>query len=321
MKSFTLSRRAAMGCATTLHGALRAFFVAALLLFPPLAGSAGYGGSETRHAVRHTLAAADGATLDVCVMGDGPPLLVLTGYAMTSEMWDATFIRELAASRQVILMDNRGMGPSPLGEGREISLRRMALDAEAVLDLMAIDRADVLGWSMGGMITQELALMRPDRVRSLVLVASAADIGPLLPALDRMKAMGGEEIRQAMFPAEWAVRHVEAHKRIEPRPRPPDVRVIQGQEAAMRQWEGTTDRLADLRAPVLIVAGGRDWVCPPEAGRVMYERLEARTDAPVVMQIVAQGGHWMMHQFPEMLAGMVDGFLGRDHLGARADVR
>ncbi len=298
-----------MGCKKALPGAIRVLFFTILIVVAVFFGSAGYGGSETRPAVRHTLAAADGATLDVCVMGDGPPLLVLTGYAMTSEMWDAAFIRELAALRKVILMDNRGLGPSPLGEGRGISLRRMALDAEAVLDFMAIDRADVLGWSMGGMIAQELALMRPDRVRSLVLVASAADIGPLLPALDRMKAMGSEEIRQAMFPAEWIARHVEAHKRIGLRPRPPDVRVIQGQEAAMRQWEGTAERLADLRAPVLIVAGGRDWVCPPEAGRVMYERLEARTDAPVILQIVGQGGHWMMHQFPEMLAGMVHGFL------------
>ncbi len=301
-----------MDCKKTMPGAFRAFFLTALLLLPLFAGTAGYGGSEPQAAIRHTLAAADGATLDVCVMGDGPPLLVLTGYAMTSEMWDAAFIRDLAVSRRVILMDNRGMGPSPLAEGREISLRRMALDAEAVLDLMAVGRADVLGWSMGGMIAQELALMRPDRVRSLVLVASAADIGPLLPALDRMKAMSGEEIRQGMFPAGWIARHPEALKRVEPRPRPPDARVIQGQEAAMRQWEGTTDRLADLRAPVLIVAGGRDWVCPPEVGRAMYERLEVRTDAPVVLQIMGQGGHWMMHQFPEMLAGMVHGFLGRD---------
>lgn len=321
MKSFTLSRRVARGCAAALPGALRAFFVAALLFFPPFAGSAGCGGSGTQAAVRHTLVAADGATLDVCVMGGGPPLLVLTGYAMTSEMWDAAFIRELAASRRVMLMDNRGMGPSPLGEGREISLRRMARDAVAVLDALGVDRADVLGWSMGGMIAQELALARPQRVRSLVLVASAADIGPLLPALDRMQAMSGEEIWQAMFPVGWIARHPEALKRVEPRPRPPDARVIQGQEAAMRRWEGTTDRLAELGAPVLIVAGERDWVCPPEAGRAMYERLEARTDAPVILQIVGQGGHWMMHQFPEMLAGMVDGFLGRDHPGAGADVR
>lgn len=301
-----------MGCKKAMPRAVRALFFAILVVVAVFAGSAGYGGSETRPAIRHTLAAADGATLDVCLMGGGPPLLVLTGYAMTSEMWDAAFIRELAAARQVILMDNRGMGPSPLGEGAEISIRRMALDAEAVLDGLGIDRVDVLGWSMGGMIAQELTMARPQRVRSLVLVASAADIGPLLPALDRMKAMSGEEIWQAMFPAGWIARHPEALKRVEPRPRPPDARMIQGQEAAMRQWEGTTDRLADLRAPVLIVTGGRDWVCPPEAGRAMYERLEVRTDAPVVLQIVGQGGHWMMHQFPEMLAGMVHGFLGRD---------
>jgi hypothetical protein len=78
-----------MGCKKAMPRAVRALFFAILVVVAVFAGSAGYGGSETRPAIRHTLAAADGATLDVCLMGGGPPLLVLTGYAMTSEMWDA----------------------------------------------------------------------------------------------------------------------------------------------------------------------------------------------------------------------------------------
>ena len=75
------------------------------------------GWAETAEALR-TVATADGKLLDVRVTGQGPPLLLLTGYAMTSGMWDQEFIRGLAAGRTVNLMDNRGMGPSALAPGR-----------------------------------------------------------------------------------------------------------------------------------------------------------------------------------------------------------
>ncbi|KUG27343.1 hydrolase, alpha/beta fold family [hydrocarbon metagenome] len=264
--------------------------------------------AKTAEALR-TVAAADGATLDVRVTGQGPPLLLLTGYAMTSGMWDQEFVRGLAAGHTVILMDNRGMGPTALPPGAEISISRMADDAATVLDALGLGRADVLGWSMGGMIALELALARPDAVCSLALLSSVADMGPLLPALNRMGTMGGEEMRTAMFPADWLAAHPGVWDRVVPRPRPPDMAVIQGQEAAMRRWPGVMGRLLELRAPVLLLAGGADWVCPPEASRAVYERLSAQNDAAVALTEVGQGGHWMMHQFPGMLAGMVKGFL------------
>ncbi|MEF3696017.1 alpha/beta fold hydrolase [Desulfolutivibrio sp.] len=271
------------------------------------------GWAKTAEALR-TVAASDGATLDVRVTGQGPPLLLLTGYAMTSGMWDQEFIRGLAAGRSVILMDNRGMGPSALAAGAEISISRMADDAATVLEALGLGRADVLGWSMGGMIALELALARPEAVCSLALLSSAADMEPLLPALDRMGTMGGEEMRAAMFPADWLAAHPGVWDRVVPRPRPPDMAVVRGQEAAMRRWPGVMGRLHGLGAPALLLAGGADWVCPPEASQAMYERLSARGDAAVALTVVGQGGHWMMHQFPDMLAGMVNGFLaaGRD---------
>ncbi len=94
--------------------------------------------AKTAEALR-TVAAADGTLLDVRVTGQGPPLLLLTGYAMTSGMWDQEFIRGLAAGRTVILMDNRGMGPSAQPPGAEISIGRMADDAATVLEALSPD--------------------------------------------------------------------------------------------------------------------------------------------------------------------------------------
>jgi len=274
----------------------------------------GPGWAKTAEALR-TVAASDGTPLDVRVLGQGPPLLLLTGYAMTSEMWDQEFVRGLAAGHTVILMDNRGMGPSALAPGAEISIGRMADDAATVLEALGLGRADVLGWSMGGMIAQELALARPEAVCSLALLSSVADMEPLLPALDRMRTMDGEAIRAAMFPADWLAAHPGVWDRAVPRPRPPDMAAIQGQEAAMRRWPGTMGRLHELRGPALLLAGGADWVCPPEAQQAMYDRLDGRTAAPTVLATVGQGSHWMMHQFPEMLAGMVNGFLAAGRAG------
>lgn len=269
--------------------------------------------------VARSIVASDGAPLDVRVMGRGGPLLLLTGYAMTSEMWDPDLIRELSATRRLVLMDNRGLGPSSPGGRLDVSMRRMALDAAEVLEALGIERADVLGWSMGGMIAQELALARPDAVRALVLVSSASEVGPLRPGLERLEAMSGAEIRRAMFPPDWLAAHPEAATRVAPRPRPPDALAIEGQRAALAEWPGTTDRLGGLGVPVLLLAGGKDWVVPPEASRVMYERLSARTDAPVALTIIGQGSHWMMHQFPDMLAHMALGFLSARFPSGAAD--
>lgn len=300
-----------MDCMKKGSGAIRAFCLVALFVVIGLSGCAG--GKPLLQAGEGTVVLDDGVTLDYAVSGSGRPLLLVTGYAMTKEMWDADFLRDLAASRRVILMDNRGMGPSPLAAAAEVSIPRMARDAVAVLDVLGIDRADVLGWSMGGMVAQELALQRPDRVCAVILLATTADVGSLAPVLERLNAMGSEEIRQSMFPADWVAGHPEASARLRPRPRPPDMHVVAAQHAAMLQWAGTAGRLREMSAPVLVVAGAEDWICPPGAGRDMYEDLSGREGATVAFTVVPQGSHWMMHQFPDALAAMVNGFLaGRD---------
>jgi pimeloyl-ACP methyl ester carboxylesterase len=294
-----------MGRAKIWRGALGAIF--AVALWAGLSGCAAR--SSPPQAVTGYVTSSDGAILDYAVLGQGPPLLLVTGYATTAGMWDAAFVRGLAAAHTVILMDNRGMGPSGLPAGAEVSIPGMAGDAAAVLDALGLGPADVLGWSMGGMIAQELALDRPDAVRALVLLCSAADVGPVLPALDRMAGMSAAQIREAMFPAGWAGEHPGVWGRIAPRTRSPDMNVVRAQEVAMRAFPGTMGRLGELRVPVLLLAGGADWVCPPEASRAVFEHLEDRDGPATVLSVAGQGGHWMMHQFPDMLAGMVNGFL------------
>jgi len=264
---------------------------------------------DPKHAQLRSVHSQDGAILNVRTIGRGEPLLLLTGYAMTTEMWDQQFIQDLAASRRVILLDNVGMGPSAARPGTMISIQRMANDAVTALDALGIDRCDILGWSMGGMIAQEVALMHPDKVRSLVLLSSTSDVSYLKPGLHRINSMSTEAIRSAMFQPDWLRAHPEASSRVVARPRSPDMAVIQGQLKALMDWKGTVDRLSELRAPALILVGNDDWLCPPEASRAIHARLSTRPDNPSVLVEFGMGSHWMMHQYPEALAGLVNAYL------------
>ena len=253
--------------------------------------------------------APDGNVLDVHTLGKGQPLLLLTGYAMTTEMWDKVFIKDLATSRHIILLDNVGMGPSRAETGTVISIQRMANDAVAVLDALKINKCDILGWSMGGIIAQELALARPDKVRSLVLLSSASEISFLQPGLKRINSMDETSIRKAMFQPDWLHNHPDTSGRVVVRPRSPDVSIIQGQLKAISDWVGATDRLEGLYSPVLVMVGSDDWLCPPEASRAIHARLSMRPGNPSVLVEFGMGSHWMMHQFPTTLSGMIDGYL------------
>jgi pimeloyl-[acyl-carrier protein] methyl ester esterase len=112
-----------------------------------------------------------GLQINVQIVGDGNPVLLIHGWSLSSEVWDRQ-IRILAESgRRVLAMDMRGHGKSdaPLGG---YDLEQLGRDAFAVLDAFGIDRADVIGWSLGGMVALRMASVLPGRVRSVVLVAS-----------------------------------------------------------------------------------------------------------------------------------------------------
>jgi pimeloyl-ACP methyl ester carboxylesterase len=211
--------------------------------------------------------------------GQGEPVLLIMGLGWASNMWHRTR-PVLAARYRTIAFDNRGAGRSDVPPG-PYSIALLASDAAAVLDAAGVERAHVLGASMGGMIAQEFALQYPKRVRSLILGCTAAG-GPRAVQADA-------EAIQLLFrrDPDPAVRAKAAVPFIydsgTPRERiDQDLHVLSewyphpegytAQLQAIMAWEADS-RLANIAAPTLVIHGENDLLVPAANGRLIAERI------------------------------------------------
>lgn len=106
------------------------------------------------------------------ISGQGPDVLLIQGVGVIGQGWRPQ-IEALQDRYRLAAFDNRGIGDSPLGDG-PLTIEAMAGDALALMDALGLQRAHVVGHSMGGVIAQQLALRAPQRVRSLALLCTFA---------------------------------------------------------------------------------------------------------------------------------------------------
>jgi 3-oxoadipate enol-lactonase len=242
--------------------------------------------------------------------GDGPPLLLIQGLGYGRWAWDP-IVPGLAARHRVVVFDNRGIGDSEKPDG-PYTAAEMAGDALQVLDEAGIDRAHVLGASLGGMIAQELAVAAPERVDKLVLCCTtpggpnAAPMpevtlrlfaeAPSLPpevALRRFieNALGNDppaELVDELFARRAA--------------HPPDQAGWQAQAAAGMGFQGVDDV---IRARTLIVSGTADNVVDHRNAELLAARIpDARVD------LLEGCGHLFFWEQPEESVRILNDFLG-----------
>jgi pimeloyl-ACP methyl ester carboxylesterase len=217
----------------------------------------------------------EGRRLAWSATGAGPPLLLINGYAATGADWDPTFLAELGESFRVIRPDNRGVGSSELGEG-DMTIDGMAADMEALLSGLEVERATVVGWSMGGFVAQRLAVRAPARVAALALLATDPGAPDSVPAAAadwaRLTDHSGTPRERAtrlislLFPPELAKETdrqfgelvAAAQAALSPQS-------LQAQEAAMARWhrdERPSHPASADPAPTLVAHGDLDVVIP-----------------------------------------------------------
>jgi 3-oxoadipate enol-lactonase len=200
----------------------------------------------------------------------GPPVLMIQGLGADKHLWDLQRAA-LAPWYHTIALDNRGAGRSDKPFGH-YSLEQMADDAVAVLDAIGVERAHVVGASMGGVITQVLALRHPDRIRSLTLACTACQHHPWRRELLAEWASIAETRGMAAMTAEaarWMI-GPRSFRRLSPAlgwlgplafSRPPHA--FAGQVAAILDIDdGLADRLPEISAPTLVIVGNQDILTP-----------------------------------------------------------
>jgi len=245
------------------------------------------------------IAQSNGITIEYHERGEGQPLLLVMGLGGQLIDWPEGFVDELVAHGfRVILFDNRDSGLSTELDGRpptrpqlakaivlrrplpsQYKLRDMAEDAIAVLDALGIERAHVVGISMGGMIAQEIAIDYPERVSTLTSIMSTTGnprVGrPKLrlirnavrrqpPTVDNAIELSIQTFRDVCGPSFDAEQfRVLAEKSIARSFRPDGT---SRQLAAIIASPDRTDALGRLRVPTLVIHGMLDPLVQPSGG-------------------------------------------------------
>jgi 3-oxoadipate enol-lactonase len=241
--------------------------------------------------------------------GSGKPLLLIQGLGYARWSWEPV-VPALAERYRVLFFDNRGIGESDKPPG-PYSARAMADDALQVLDEAGVERAHVLGASLGGMIAQELAAAAPERVDRLVLCCTTpggAATVPMPEVTVRLFAEAGSLppevslrrfVENALAPGAPAALVEELYRRR--LSSPPDPVGWPAQAAAGLGFAGVDGAIA---APTLLVTGTEDNVVDPRNTDVLAERIPgARVEA------IRGTGHLFFWEQPEAFVRIVTEFL------------
>lgn len=218
------------------------------------------------------------------VHGEGLPLLLISGLGGGAWSWYGQ-VPYFEQFYRTIVFDNRGAGRSSMPPG-PYSIKGFAEDALCLLDALEVDKAFVVGISMGGMIAQELALMAPERVRGLILgctnCGGETSISPsqeTMQILLNNEGLSHEQIVRKNLPIflseeclsndpETVTTYVKAQ--IEAPPQPEEA--FLAQLAAIRDFD-VCDRLVELQMPTLIMSGSRDVLIPRENAYILTQSI------------------------------------------------
>lgn len=217
----------------------------------------------------------------------GTPLVFINHYRGNLDTFDPAITDALAGDREVVLFDNAGIGAST-GTARD-TLEGMAADAEALIDALGYEQVDLLGFSMGGQVAQQITLDRPELVRKLILVGTGPRAG------EGMESMLPSTI--ALFVKEWtpedaiwgpvffsqspkglaaAADYLERTRAREDRDAPVSVDAANAHYVAAGRWGApgqSNDYLEDIAQPTLIVNGNNDIVIPTVNSYLMQQKM------------------------------------------------
>ncbi|HUA07186.1 MAG TPA: alpha/beta hydrolase [Solirubrobacteraceae bacterium] len=261
----------------------------------------------------------DYAYRDVGEGDGGLPLVLLQHFRGNLDNWDPALIDALASGRRVVTFDNTGVGGS--SGATPSTIWQMATDAIAFLDATEFAQVDVLGFSIGSFVAQEIALIRPAVVRRLILASSAPQgaagmhgwapeviravgqpqgnpegyLGVFFTSSDASRKAGGETLHRI-------------NTRSEDRDKQTTWQTRQAQYDAVCQWgipnHGLLERVDGLEMPVFVANGDADPMILPR-----YSHLLAGLIPGARLKIYPDSAHGFLFQHHAEFAGDVEAFL------------
>ncbi|MBI4858403.1 MAG: alpha/beta hydrolase [Acetobacterium woodii] len=247
------------------------------------------------------------------IYGDGYPLLLIMGYGGTMNLWEERLLRSFSKKYKVIVFDNRGMGETSSGH-KAFTIEQFADDTYELMRALNIEKAHVLGWSMGASIAQELALRHPENVNKLILYASLChpEIFPPGPeVLSKLENSLGASTEKAndwlrlIFPATWIKHNQDRIREIFQRPLGNmNSETIIKQAEAINKWEGTCNRIPFLHHETLVIDGNDDLILPSENSEYLASKLPNSK-----LVLIAEAGHALMFQYPDKFSLIINMFL------------
>ena len=256
--------------------------------------------------------------------GEGPvPLVLLQHFRGNLDNWDPALVDALASTRRVVAFDNAGVGGST-GTTPHV-IEQMAHDAIAFLAALELRRADILGFSIGSFVAQEIALIRPDLVRRLILASSAprGAAGMHGWAPEVIGAVGRPETNPEGYLEVFFARSGSSQQagqdvlrriytRTKDRDKPTTWATREAQYDAVCAWgipdHSQLQRLSGISQPVFVANGDSDPMILPH-----YSYLIAGLIPQATVKIYPDSAHGFLFQHHAEFAADVEAFLAKPH--------
>lgn len=250
--------------------------------------------------------------------GGDVPLVLLPRFRATMDDWDPKFLDQLASARQIILFDNFGVGRSK-GKSAD-TIAGMADDAAKVLGALNIPQVDILGWSMGGMITYAVAFQHQNLIRKAIsagstpgLIANTQPMSEKVGAIVRKPVNDTDDFLYLFFTEDEKGRSLglshlaRLNKRAEEPSPPVSAETFMTQAKAVIAWRSQTGvfpKLKDLKTPFFIANGEGDVMIPAGDSKLAAEALPNS-----ILKIYDNSGHGFLFQDDIDFATAVTDFL------------
>jgi len=265
------------------------------------------------------------------VFGKGDPILLFNGASDGMNAWDPSLLKTLSSNHTVIVFDSRGIGNTTAGS-KPYTMQLLANDTAGLMDALKIPRAAVMGYSLGGETAQQFTVSYPEKINSLILVATSCGGKDSIPKPPEFKKLmieitnkslnnvpiSKEEMQSltvASLGSGWIKLHPESanvpenmtFRQMKPSLSPNAMKnqANAGFAWEATNWNGACDQLAKIAKPTLIIAGTDDNNFIPHANALV---IAGKIPGAWLVQI-KNAGHAIADQYPAELGKIINTFL------------